>query len=325
MKYVPAIQFVAPYRIYLPDEFFDVLIDGKLAKVKAVPLISGGPSNAHGQNFEVVHDIFGFAGRTIFYVALDEEIDTNDPQWKEKLCCRDTEILKFALAYVNRLLAVYRDQDVNRVGVASFHVIELVREDLSDISLVIVDDELNQMQDFAVTWPGFRSMGFGEAVHRDLIVVENIRQNLVKGITIPIEREILSSASNHLWRQQLRLVPIEANAAFESYTYSALKRASPEATLSEASDLFEKLKTLDEVFFDKDSVVHERWFTPAVPGWRGIANTFIRQWHSNCYELRNKVIHRGYNNVTTEQAKAALDSTKGVISMIEGYLLHLAQ
>jgi hypothetical protein len=323
MKHHPAVAFVAPYRIYLPDEFFDVLVDGKHARVKSVPLppiATAVGAQVHGQNVEIVHDIFGFAGRTQFYVVLGDEIDLNASEWKQVVCQRDNEIVEAALNVVNRLLAVYRDQDINKIGVSSFHVVELVRGDLSDISLVVVDDGLNQVADFAVTWPGFRSMGFGDAVLRESAIVDAIRHHLANGAEIPIERELLTSAKNHLWRRQLRLVPIEANTAFESYSYSALKRASPGTHLPDSSDVFKKLQELEIVLSSAtaaNSKQFVRWFDPAMPGWKGLRSAALKQWHSSCYELRNKVIHRGYNSVTAPEAKAALTDTKAAIVMIE--------
>ena len=38
MKHHPTVAFVAPYRLYLPIDFFDVLVDEQIARVKAVPL-----------------------------------------------------------------------------------------------------------------------------------------------------------------------------------------------------------------------------------------------------------------------------------------------
>jgi hypothetical protein len=323
MNHHPAVSFVAPYRIYVPDEFFHALVDGRSAQVKAVPIppiVSASASQVHGQNVEIAHDIFGFAGRTQFYIVLDENIDVGAQDWKKAICERDHEIVEIALNVVNRLLAVYRDQDVNRIGVASFHVVELVRGDLSDISLIVVDDELNQVPEFSVTWPGFRSMGFGDAVLREPQIVEAIRGHLASGTEISIERELLTSARNHLWRQQLRLVPIEANTAFESYAFSALKRADPGNTLPDSSDAIKKLLELERVFSSaaaENGKLFNSWFDPAQPGWKGLQNPALKRWHSSCYELRNKVIHRGYNSVTTAEANAALTDTQSAIAMVE--------
>ncbi len=329
MTYHPAVAFVAPYRIYIPDEFFGVKVGGSMTRVKAVPLppeVGTRHAQVHGQNFEIAHDIFGFAGRTQFYVILGEDIDINAPDWKQLICSRDHDIAAAALRAVNRMLAVYRDQDINKIGVSSFHVIELVRGDLSDISLVIVDDQLNQVADFSVSWPGYKSMGFGDAVLRDQIIVDTIRTHLSAGTEISIENELLTSARNHLWRRQLRLVPVEANTAFESYSYSALKRVEPGTVLPDTSDVFKKLNELQTVFSASattKSVQFLRWFDPAIPGWKGLQNTDLKRWHGSCYELRNKVIHRGYNSVTTAEADAAIKDTVSAIGMIEQCILTL--
>jgi len=330
MKHHPAVAFVAPYRIYVPDEFFDALVDGKHARVKAVPLPSAtsvGGSQVHGPNVEIKHDIFGFAGRTQFHVVLGDEIDVSAAEWKQLVCQRDREIVEAALGVVNRLLAVYRDRDVNKIGVSSFHVVELVRGDLSDISLVVVDDELNQVADFAVNWPAFQSMGFGDAVTRDPVVTAAIRDYLASGTEISIERELLASARNHIWRGQLRLVPIEANTAFESFAYSALRRVSPASQLPDTSDVFRKLQEL-EVVFSAAAVARSKqffaWFNQSTPGWKGLQDSYLMQWHRDCYELRNKVIHRGYNSVTPAEAKAAIAGTEDAMAMIENCIGDLA-
>lgn len=323
MDHHPAVTFVAPYRIYVPDEFFLVLLSGASARVKAVPLPpvqSAGASQVHGQNIEIVHDIFGFAGRTQFYVLLSELVDVDDPNWKQAVSTRDHAIVATALQAVNRLLAVYRDQDRNRIGVTSFHVVELLRGDLSDISLVVVDDEFNQLSDFSVTWPGYRTMGFGEAVTRESLIVDAIRTYLENGTEIPIERELLTSAQNHLWRRQLRLVPVEANTALESYAYWALKRVAPATTVPESSDVFKKLQELERLFAEAAATSSKqfvRWFDPAIPGWKGLVNTELKHWHGSCYELRNRVIHRGYNAVTAAEADVAIQHTRAAMSMID--------
>ena len=100
MNHHPAVSFVAAYRIYVPDEFFHALVDGRSAQVKAVPIppiASASASQVHGQNVEIAHDIFGFAGRTQFYIVLDENIDVGAQDWKKAICERDHEIVETAL------------------------------------------------------------------------------------------------------------------------------------------------------------------------------------------------------------------------------------
>lgn len=324
MTYHPAVTFIAPYRIYLPDEFFAVLGKNNTnSHVKAVPLpplSNTGPSQVHGPNIEIRHDIFGFAGRTQYCVMLGEAIDTGRVDWKKDVCERDKEFVDAALEAVNRLLSVYRDRDINRIGVSSFHVIELVRDDLSDITLVVVDNELNQLPEPTVTWPGYRSIGIGDCVIRETSVIEKIRADLLSGAEIPIHREILTSAQNHLWRKQLRLVPVEANTAFESYAFSALKSIDPQNTLPDSSNLFEKLTALDSVFKSaaaRNSLQYSDWFDQTIKGWKGLLVSPLKEWHVHCYELRNKIIHKGYNTVTQLEAKEALIKTRGAITFVE--------
>lgn len=322
----PAVQFVAPYRIYVPDRFFTVRTDNGVARVKAVPLPpiqSAGASQVHGSNVEILHDIFGFAGRTQFFVVLDEGVDLTDSTWKKKICDQDHAIVDAALRAVNRVLEVYRDRDINRIGVRSFHVLPLVRGDLSDVGLVVVDDALNQVPEFAVTWPGFRTMGFGEAVVRDEGIASDIETHLKENIVLPIHRELMSSAQNYLWRGQYRLVPVEANTAFETFSLSALLRVDPNNALPDTSDVYTKLTSLQtaiSLIVQQKAKTPVVWFDSSILGWKGLLNPELLQWHVACYVLRNKVIHRGYNSVQESEAKASIEATIGAIKHTEGLL-----
>jgi hypothetical protein len=100
---------------------------------------------------EILHDIFGYAGRTKFCLILDEEVDISSNEWRNAIANRDHEILVLAIAFTNRLLEVYRDRDKNGIGEDSFHIIPLVRADLSKIRIVVVDDDLNEFADFAIS------------------------------------------------------------------------------------------------------------------------------------------------------------------------------
>ena len=267
-----------------------------------------------------------FGGRTPFHIVLHDVVDIADLHWKKSVCARDKEVVSDAMGVVNRVLAVYRDQDVNRLGQSSFHVIELVLEDLSDISLVVVDDNLNQLAGFAINWMGFRTMGFGSAVMREPAITNAIRTYLAHGVAIPIEREILRSAQNHLWRRQLRLVPIEANTAFESYVTPVLERTLGAATLPESASLFDKLRAIDKLLAEAaagNSEQFSRWFDGMENGWKSLASADLKRWYVSCYELRNRVIHRSYRDVTVVEAEAALKDTIRAIEMIDGWIASL--
>lgn len=326
----PAVQFVAPYRIYVPGRFFAVKTDSGVMKVKAVPIPSTqsiGTSQIHGSDVEIIHDIFGFAGRTKFYVVLDQNVDLSDSTWRGKICDQDHAIVDAALGAVNRMLEVYRDRDVNSIGVRSFHVLQLVRGDLSDVSLVVVDDDLNQVPEFAITWPGFRTMGFGEAVLRDDGIASDIEAYLKKNIEIPIHRELMSSARNYLWRGQYRLVPVEANTAFESFSLSELLRVDPNNTLSDTSDLYTKLTSLQtaiSIIAQQKAKTPVIWFDSSIRGWKGLLSPELLQWHVASYSLRNKVIHRGYNSVLEAEAKASIEATVGAMRYVEELIAQVA-
>lgn len=314
----PAVRFIAPYRIYLPDVFFTVRTDNASYKIKALPIIpSQNTSRPHGQNVEVIHDIFGFAGRTMFYIKFEQAIDLTDSTWKTQICSQDRGLVDEAVVVANRLIEVYRDRDINRLGVRSFHVLPLVRTDLSDIRLVVVDDDLNQMPEFAIAWPGFRGTGFGDAVTRDDQVTADIATYLKDNIAIPIHRELMSSARNYLWRGQYRLVPVEANTAFETFIHSALLSLDPNCSLPPTADLFQKVTYLESAIANKTGVPHLQWFDPSVQGWKGLLDSELQRWHANCYLLQNKVIHRGYNFVQSVEAESAIESTVAAMDHIE--------
>lgn len=163
-------------------------------------------------------------------------------------------------------------------------------------------------------------MGFGSATDRSPDVVAAIRTDLASNATIPIERELLTLARNHLWRHQFRLVPVEANTAFESFALDALKRIDPATTIPDTSDVYAKLRALEKAM-GLASVAKARpftlWFDASIPGWTGLQNGELRSWHDGCYDLRNKVIHRGYSAVQPVEAKTALESTVAAIEFIE--------
>jgi len=330
MNYYPAISFVAPYRIYIPDRFFKVKLESFSAQVKAVPLPTTSHSNAsqaHGANVEIIHDIFGFAGRTQFYTLLDSQpIDIYQQNWEINLSEKDHFMVDLSLQAVNRLLAVYRDRDINQIGIKSFHVIELVRGDLSNIELVVVDEELNQMSDFAVIWPGYRTMGFGQSITRTQSVILEFEDYLNSNTSIPIERELISSAQNHLWRGQYRLSPVEANTAFEAFALSALQKIDPTTTIPDTSEMITKLEALYSALATiakNNSKLFPNWFSGQ--GWKGLINPELKQWHFNCYILRNKIIHRGYNSVQMDEAKLAVESVINAMNFIEKCIVDVSK
>lgn len=309
-----AIEFIAPFRVYLPDCFFVVNLDGQSVEIKSIPVpprkLQSGVQ-VHGSNIEIQHDIFGFAGRTKFCLILDETVEVSSSDWKRSVADRDKEILSKGIKFVNRLLEVYRNCDKNSLGQASFHIVPLVRADLSSIRIVVVDSELNEYPSFVVTWPTFHSVGMGKATQRDANIEGEIRRVLESGEPIPIERELISSARNHLWRGIYRLVPVEANTSFESFVPMAIMLIDPSVNISELPNLYSKILKLQEVLnarLNGSSKKGVSWFSSPANGWKTLIESNISRWYNDCYILRNRVIHEGYNAVTEQEATDSLGS-----------------
>ncbi|MHC1781460.1 MAG: hypothetical protein AB9891_01635 [Anaerolineaceae bacterium] len=218
------------------------------------------------------------------------------------------------------MLEVYRDFDINSIGERSFHVIPLVKSDIYDIRLSVLDEELNPIEGIVIRWPFFQSMGFSSAVERKPEVISEIRSLLRDGTSLPIYRELLISAQNNIWRGQYRLVPVEANSAFESFVPKIIFLLDKTVNRTELKDLYSKLLKLEEVLsiaLRSSSNSEVAWFTLPADGWKTLIQSELLNWYSDCYLLRNKVIHEGYNKVTNDEAKKSYTATISAINYIQ--------
>ena len=146
MTIKPGVEFIAPFRIYLPEKFYMVTLGEKchLAKPLALPPIKTNEgTQVNGRNIEISHDIFGYAGRTKFSIVIDKEIDIQADDWKQVFVNDESFLIDEAIAVANRILDVYRDQDRNSLNDKSFHVIPLVKSDLYSFRIVAIDQEFN--------------------------------------------------------------------------------------------------------------------------------------------------------------------------------------
>ena len=281
-----AVEFNAPFRIYLPDRFFKVTTGDGTAEVKAIPLPPldhAGGVGVHGTRVEIRHDLFGYAGRTKFCIVFDEEVDISQHDWKSEIANRDHGIRDIAIRYANRVLEVYRDRDRNGLEEESFHVVSLVRGDLSRIRICVVDEYLNEQSNFVITWPTFSSVGTGACVDRDATVIANIEALLTSGDVIPIQRELISSAQNHLWRGVYRLVPVEVNTAFESFVPEMITKIDPTVNIVPLRDLYSKILKLQEVLSTALSATGTAsWFSAPSGGWRTLTDQKLAAWDSDC-------------------------------------------
>jgi hypothetical protein len=322
MAIKPGIEFIAPFRIYLPEDFFEVTLGEKVHLVKpiALPPIYVTGTQAHGKNIEVSHDIFGYAGRTQFSVVIDEEIDIDAANWKNNFVDNESKFLNLALISVNRMLEVYRDQDRNNLDEKSFHVMPLVITDLYDIRLCALNEKLNEIDNLVIRRPSFHRVGLGTAVERKPEVVSEIRKILKDGFSLPIYRELMNSALNYIWRGQYRLVPVEANTALESFIPEIIHLLDPSVNRSELKDAYLKLLKLENILsiaLSNSNQSTVSWFTKPPDGWKSLAQNEFQKWHDDCYCLRKKVIHEGYNNVSRQEAIKAYEASLSAINYVQ--------
>jgi hypothetical protein len=322
MTIKPGVQFIAPFRIYLPEDFFEVMSEEGIFLVKptALPPIQTAGTQAHGKNIEISHDIFGYAGRTQFSVVVDEEIDINSGNWKNGFAENESKFIDLALMAVNRMLDAYRDKDRNNLDEKSFHIIQLVRSDLYDFRLSALDETLNEIEGLVIRKPSFHRVGFGAAVERKPEIVAEIRDLLKDGSQLPIYRVLMNSALNYIWRGQYRLVPVEANTAFESFIPEIIHLLDTSVDRGKLKDLYSKVAKLEDILSaalvrsNHDSI---SWFSNPRDRWKTLTQSELQKWHDDCYLMRNKVIHEGYNEVTRQEAIRAYESSLSAINYVQ--------
>jgi hypothetical protein len=322
MTIKPGIEFIAPFRIYLPEEFFEVAIEKKISLVKplALPPLHVAETQTHGKNIEISHDIFGYAGRTKFSIILDEEIDITSEDWKNKFLENESKFIDLSILSVNRMLEVYRDQDRNNLDEKSFHIIPLVKTDIYDIRLYAIDENLKEVDGFVVRKPSFHRVGLGSAIERKPEIIAEMKKWLKDDISLPIYRELMNSALNYIWRSQHRLVPVEANTAFEGFIPEIIYLLDPSVNRSELRDIYAKLLRLEEVLSTALSnlgFTPVSWFTKPADGWKTLAQIELKKWYDDCYKIRNRVIHEGYNKVTRQEAIAAYNASLSAINYVQ--------
>ena len=317
----PLVSFIIPFRIYMPENFYEVKIGNRKFEVKPQafePIKTAQGLEVHGANIEFSHDIFGYAGRTLFYVLFDQQIDISIETNKKNFFKNDKVFIQDAIIAVNRVLEVYRDQDKNSLGEKSFHIIPIVPADISDIRIVLIKDDQTEEQNICIRMPSLRPIGFGSATQRSTEIVNKIAELLKNGTKIPIYRDLLWSSLNAIWRGQYRLSPIESNTAFEAFVSEITLLLEPSASPPE--NLFDKLVLLESVLnknLISKSLTAISWFKPEKDGWKSLLNPDLLCWKNKCYELRGKVIHEGYSQLTLNEAKDAYDASFKAISYIQ--------
>lgn len=318
--YRVAVELVGPYRIYLPERFFKVNSLSKSSLVRAVPYIpEEQKANPPHTKIEITHDIFGYAGRTAFTVIHNEAVDIDSEDWKKEIVEKTDYWWGLSIEAINRVLSVYRDKDVTRDGKESYHIVPLVMGDFMKHQITVVDEHFNKVPKFAIYLTAPVGVAQGSAVDRSPKVISDIEDALKGTVAIPTWSELLSSAKNHAWRGMYRLAPVEANTSFESFISIALMNVAPHLTLPTTATLYTKMTELDKALQTKSAnagKTHSSWFSAPPDGWKTLTQTDLCAWHSECYMLRNKVIHEGYNTVTSGEAEKSIDATLKAQSFI---------
>lgn len=317
----PLVSFEIPYRLYLPEGVLPVKLNDGLYGVQIdyapVGQVQNGIVAPSGPNVEYSRDVFGYAGRSHVHVIIPEQVDVLSDEGKKRFCDNEEKYISAALAAVNRVVEIYAQFDVNKLGEPSVHVLSITKRYITNTSLIAVDEELNQVSDLAVMLPiGFRPVSQGDVKRTDE-VSRRILRYLADGKNVHIYRQLITGALGNLWRQVYRLVPIEASTAVEAFLPLAIERIDASVTVDPELYVYEKLRLLQSTINAKIPAEKQlSWFAPGTKGWKGLSSTEITDWHGKCYEMRNKIIHRGYSDVTHKDAQDAINSATILINYI---------
>ncbi|MDK2788821.1 MAG: hypothetical protein PWP07_2066 [Epulopiscium sp.] len=310
----PYVSFVIPYALYLPDDVYPVNLNKEVIHVRTsfLPFLPQPDGvQISGPNVELFNDVFGYAGKTkleFLFVArpTNQTYLTNEEEKK---------LLEDGIKVCNRIIEVYRVFDRNSLGIYSFHVIPLTAHDLSMKTFGLADENFNLKPESKVVKPLRNTVAVGaEVVKRSEDVIKNIKEKLISGESLPLEILLLRSAQNHLWRSEYWQVPLEMNIAFETVVTNLLIKTMK---------LLNDMRPIPEAFFDR--LVHTQkyvnrwrrengldeiqWLDAKCKGWKYFkACPEIMAWKIKCYELRCRVVHEGYLNVTKEEANNSIQA-----------------
>ncbi|MDO9531678.1 MAG: hypothetical protein Q7O12_06055 [Deltaproteobacteria bacterium] len=333
----PCVTFILPFCLHIPDDYYDILHEDDLYRAKTTfivksetahsPMTSAGP-------WGLGHDTFGRMGNTKLNIIFINKIELPNlsfftkPDFTEKDLIKyniwrdkEEDYINIALKVCNRILEVYRDQD-KRLDEPSFHIFPVTLADISDARFYLLDEEFKR-----IFYGGIRPYpkGMMGISGRTPEVIKIIKEMLVSNTQVPFWRVLIRNAQNYLWRENYRLVPVEMNTAFEFVINETLNKYIIMYLYKQKPTTFlDKLILLQFFINDYRSIMGNKpieWAPQSNQGgWRSLPSVSGRQevvnWYLNCYLLRNKVIHEGYNNVTRVEAEQALNSTESAITFI---------
>lgn len=312
----PYVSFVIPYALYLPDSIYPVKFKAaEVVHVRTSFLPSGPqPDGVHisGPNIELLNDVFGYAGKTKL-----EFLFISRPMTQPYLSVKEEQrLLQDALSVCNRVIDVYRAYDRNSLGLYSFHVIRLAEHDLSMKVCGLADENMNVEPESKVVKPLRNTVAVGpDAVRRSEDIISEIRDTLLIGNPIPLETLLLRSAQNHLWRSEYWFVPLEMTTAFEIVVTNILRNTME--LLNESHGIpgrfFDRLVWTQKYINkarERKGLTKIKLLDDRCSGWRNFkACPELTTWKKGCYELRNRVVHEAYLDVTKAEAENAMHVT----------------
>lgn len=140
---------------------------------------------------------------------------------------------------------------------------------------------------------------------------------------VPLHYELILKAQVELKQRNYNLTIIEAETAFEVYIANVLLEASVAIGLARNQIIADmenprKLGFLSKRLTKLDSVVGQYRIARSLAKLPDFVNSTIhKNWKSDLYELRNKIVHAGWCLTTFDLAKQAIQSCKAAIKDIE--------
>lgn len=160
--------------------------------------------------------------------------------------------------------------------------------------------------------------------------IETLAQTLLEFYELPLHYDLILQAQTQLKRRNYHVSILEAETSFEVYIADVLLRLKlamgeqREDIMDELEDtqrlgpLMKRLRAVDQT---AALVATAR----GLSAFRAFVGTHQHaEWKRDLYDLRNRVVHGGYRQITFDQAKRGIVVAKAAIAFLEGGLGDLA-
>ncbi len=318
-----SVLFDLPFCLYIDDGLYELMIDGnpgaiqifrksRYSKVQDLPFNKGGVIlNIDPLNCEIKGDRFGRVAYSVAVVAMPSgDLSLTDA---DSLCNR-------AVKYVNRLIDVYKTvaeefwippiSSADLIGVQYRHCDENGKE---KPGLAYGGPE--QVPGLSVGGPLQVFLSGLTAIKRPPDVHLRIRDMLKQDTKIPTHTSLMRDSQNSIRFGRFHLAVVEAQTAFESFFYTFVnhelvrKRMMTPALQEELDKSGLRRSVSGKKGMSKLEYFSLLVTTPSRPFTKGVVE--YDNWFHKTYELRNKVIHEGKNDVTQKEAEDAFKAVEG--------------